>query len=82
MKKIGQVLIVVFIVTLCYFLLIVIQPTVVELVETANTTMTAVTANVSAYPGSQDTLIATPLILWFVPGVIGMIAVVIILRQP
>ena len=81
MNKLGSVLIIIGVVIGCYLILLVTQTVVVGLVETANATMTA-SSNLTNYPGTQGFLLSTPWILWFVPGVIGMIAIVIILRQP
>lgn len=82
MNKLGAVLIVIGIVIACYLILLVVIPSVVvDMVETANATMTA-SSNLTNYPGTQGFLLSTPLILFFVPGGIGMIVIVIILRQP
>lgn len=81
MNKIGHVLIVIGLVIAAYLILMVTMGTVVDLAETANTTITA-SSNLTLYPGASEGLIAAPWVLWWVPGTIGMIAIVIILRKP
>lgn len=81
MNKIGQVVIVVGIIFVVYLLMLVTMPILADSVSTANITMHA-TSNMSNYPGTAETVIATPWVLWFVPGVIGMVAIVTILRKP
>lgn len=81
MNKIGQVTIVVVVVGILYLLLLAVMPVLTGVAATANATMAA-TSNMSNYPGASEGLIAAPWVLWFVPGAIGMIAVVVILKQP
>ena len=81
MNKLGAVLIIIGVVIGCYLILLVTQAVVVNLVESANATITA-SSNLTNYPGTQGFLLSTPWIMWWVPGVIGMIVIVIILRKP
>lgn len=80
MGKIGQVFIVMFVVGMAYLLLMVVRPVLTETASTANTTMHA-TSNMSLYPGTAETVIAMPWILWFVPAVIGIAVIVMILKK-
>lgn len=80
MGKIGHVIIVVAMVVAVYLLMLVVMPVVVDMSLTANSTMNA-SSNMSLYPGASPALIASPWVLWFVPGVIGMIAIVVILKK-
>ena len=84
MSKFGQVAIVVGIMIILYLLLLVIIPILSDFASTANITASSVPGrNVTAdYPGSTEGLLAAPWVLWFCPGVIGMISVVIILKRP
>ena len=83
MNKIGAVIIVVAVVAVAYILLLLFMPVLVDVVETANTTMANATANfTTVYPGTGELTVATPWIMLFVPGVIGIIVVVMILRKP
>lgn len=81
MNKLGTVTIIVGVVIIAYLFLLVVMPVMVDAVSTANTTMAA-TSNMSNYPGTQEATLATPWVLFFVPGVIGMIAIVITLKRP
>ena len=81
MDKIWQVILIVSGVTALYLLMLVIMPIVTDLAATANATMNA-SSNMSLYPGASAGLISAPWGLWFVPAVIGMIMIVVVLRQP
>lgn len=79
MSKIGHIAIVTVIVFFTYLVMLVVMPVVVDLSLTANATAAA-GSNMSLYPGGSEILIASPWILWWVPGVIGMIAIIAILK--
>lgn len=81
MNKIGQVIIVIALVSACYLIILVTMGVVVGLAETANATMTA-SSNLTNYPGAAEAVLAAPWVLWFVPGVIGMVAIVVIMKRP
>lgn len=81
MNKIGQVAIVVAIVIAAYLLLLVTMPILVDFASTANTTMHA-GSNMTNYPGTAEGVVAAPWALFFVPGVIGIFAIVVILKKP
>jgi len=81
MNKIGAVITIVVVVSLCYLLLLVVMPIISNLALSANTTMNA-SSNMSLYPGTSGFLMSTPWILFFIPGCIGIALVVIILRMP
>ena len=81
MNKLGTVAIIVALVIVCYLFLLVVMPVIVDTTITANTTMSA-TSNMSNYPGTSEAVIATPWILLFVPGVVGMVAVIVVLKRP
>ena len=81
MSKIGHVMIVVGVVAVAYLLLLVVMPVLADFASTANTTMAA-SSNMSNYPGMQEATLSTPWIMFFVPGVIGMVVIVVILKQP
>lgn len=40
------------------------------------------TSNMSNYPGAKEAVQTSPLWIWFVPGGIGFIATVVIIREP
>ncbi len=80
MNKLGGVAIIVFVVGVLYLLLMAVFPVLTDVVNTANTSMAA-SSNMSNYPGTTEALLASPWFLWFVPGCIGMIAIVIHLKR-
>ena len=83
MNKIGAVIIVVGVVAAAYLFLLVVMPVFTDIVSTANVTMTEATANFTdVYPGTSEFMVSTPWIMFFVPGVIGIILIVMILRKP
>lgn len=80
MNKLGAVLIVIGVMIACYLFLLVVMPVITGIISTANATVSAQTwAN---HPGSQGFLQSTPWIMFFVPGTIGIIVIVMILRKP
>lgn len=81
-NKFGQVAIVVGIMGILYLLLLVVMPVLTDIASTANVTAHVTRNASSVYPGSTSFLLASPWILWWAPGVIGMIVVVIILKRP
>ena len=81
MNKLGKIVVVTIAVFILYLLMLVVMPFFSDMASTANTTMAA-SSNLTNYPGGAEGVLAAPLILWFVPGAIGMVVVVIILRQP
>lgn len=82
MNKLGAVLIVIAVVATCYLILLVVMPVVNDIIITANATMTTDVDDLSAYPGAQDVMVSAPWWLFFVPGTIGMIVIVAILKLP
>ena len=81
MRKFGRIMTTIVLVGIVYMLVLVIMPFMSDLASTANTTMAA-TSNVSNYPGGQEVVLIAPWILWFAPGVIGMVVVFLILKSP
>lgn len=81
MSKIGQVIIVTVAVFILYLIMLVVMPVLTDFASTANTTMAA-GSNLTNYPGAAEGVLIAPYLLWWVPGVIGMVAVVFILKRP
>ena len=79
MNKWGAVISIVVMVTLCYLLLLVTMPILVDTTVAVNTTLNS-TSNMSLYPGTSGFLLASPWILFFVPAVLGIAAIVVVLR--
>lgn len=82
MSKVGQVIVVVVFVSIVYLAMLVIMPIVSDFSISANATITASGANITAHPGSTSFLLSIPWILWFIPGSIGIAVVVVILKRP
>jgi len=81
MSKIGAVIVVIVVVIIIYLLMLVVTPVLTDVASTANNTMAA-TSNLTNYPGAAEGVLVAPWFLWWAPGVIGMIAVVVILKKP
>ena len=60
-----------------------IMPVFVDFTSTANTTIFTGfnSSNVSDYPGLQPALLAAPLWIYFIPVIVGVVAVVMVLRE-
>lgn len=80
MKKIGLIALTLGFVIFAYMILTLVQPTLVDIANTANTTMSA-SSNMSNYPGTAEVMTGSPLWLYFVPAVLGGIIIVGILRS-
>jgi len=81
MGKIGLVAVIAIVVTVTYLLLLLVMPVLTGVVSTTNATLHA-GSNMTLYPGTAEVVVATPWVLWFVPGVIGLAVIVIILKRP
>jgi len=81
MKKVGAIAAVTLVVGLVYLVMLVVIPFLSDITLSVNTTMNA-SHNMTQYPGTSGFLLSIPLILWFVPGTIGIIVVIAILRLP
>ena len=78
-SKVGAVIVITAMVAGAYLLLLVVMPILNTFAAAANATMDA-TSNMSLYPGTSEALIASPWVLFWVPGVLGMAAIFIVLR--
>ena len=81
MGKLGTVAMIAGFVIVAYLLLMVFMGVITDAASTANTTMSA-TSNMSNYPGTQEGVLAAPWVLFFVPGVGGIVAIIIVLKRP
>jgi len=79
MNKFGAIIVTIVLVVIVYLLMLIVVPFLSDIVSTANTTAAA-SENITNLPGSTSFLLAIPWILWFVPGTIGIVAVIMILR--
>ena len=81
MNKLGAILFTIIMVSICYLFLLVVMPFLSDIASTTNISLEA-SHNMSLYPGTAPAVLSTPWVLWFVPGFIGIVAVILILRQP
>lgn len=81
MNKVGAIAITIGVVIICYLILLVVMPWLSDITLSVNATLNA-SHNMTQYPGTSGFLLSTPLILFFVPGTIGIVVVIMILRQP
>ena len=80
MNKLGMVLFICIMVAICYLVMLVVMPVITDIASTTNATLEA-SHNMSLYPGTTPMVLSTPWILWFAPAFIGMVAVIIVLRE-
>lgn len=79
-NKIKLVALIIAGVILCYVFLTIIMPIFVDFASTANTTI-AESSNWSDYPGTQAALVGAPFWIYFIPGIVGMAAIVVVLKS-
>jgi len=77
MNKLGALLIIIGGVVFAYVILTAAQGAIVGIVSSANASITANTTNM---PGAREGLLAMPWVVYFIPGVMGIVAVVMLLR--
>lgn len=80
MHKILAIAIVCGGVIIVHLLLLVVMPILADFASTANLTMTA-SSDLTKYPGSAEGVLVAPWVLWFVPGALGIVIIVGILRS-
>ncbi|GAG82113.1 unnamed protein product [marine sediment metagenome] len=81
MNKLGHVAVVVGLVLMVYLILLITVPFLSSVAVDVASNMTA-DHPVAQYPGAVEGLLMAPWLLFFAPGVIGLIAVVVILKRP
>lgn len=80
MKKVVSIGVIIVLVGLAYIMMTLVMPTISGITQdTADAMETS--HNMTAYAGTSETMGATPWILWFIPGGIGIYAIIIALRQ-
>ena len=80
MGKLGTLAWIIGLVIIVNLLLLITVPFLADIAVSTNATLNAST-NMSQYPGTSGFLLATPWILYFIPNVAGIIAVIVVLRQ-
>lgn len=78
-NKIIAIIVILLCVIGAYIILAVTLPAGRELVETAATELEA-SANMDNFPGTLGVVETAPLWIWFLPGIVGVIATVMVLR--
>jgi len=78
-KKVGEVFLICVFITFAYMLLILFQPITNSFVQSANATISA-SSNWSNYAGAQEVLVGWPFWLWMIPGALGVICTVLVLK--
>ena len=76
MKKVGTLALIIFTIGFVYLMLLVFQPTINSMAETANSSVNATT-----YPETQAVIQGFPFWIWLVPASVGMVAVVVTLSE-
>jgi len=79
-SKIVQVGLIIAGVVIIIIFITAIMPVFVDFTSTANTTIAA-SSNFSDYPGTQSALLAAPLWIYFIPVIVGVVAIVMVLRE-
>ncbi|KKM93236.1 hypothetical protein LCGC14_1210430 [marine sediment metagenome] len=80
MSKLGTLAWIIGLVIIVNLLLLITVPFLADITVSTNLTLNA-TSNMSQYPGTSGFLLATPWILYFIPNVAGIIAVIVVLRR-
>lgn len=80
MEKFRDIGITIFAVVVFYLILFLLLPFFVDITSSANATLVA-EHDMSNYPGALDMVKATPWFLIFIPGAIGIFAIIFILKR-
>ena len=80
MSKLGSILLIICLMVGCYLVLTLVMPVITDLASSANATIAEIT-DPTDYPGAQEGVLAAPLIMYFVPAVVGVVAIILILRS-
>lgn len=81
MAKLKSVAFICIGVAVCYMFLTAFMPVITEVVEISSANISA-NPNLDQYVGAKEGLDIMPWLLYLLPGAIGMIALVIVLRRP
>lgn len=78
-KKLITILIIWGALTLVYIMLAMLMPVITTLTASANTSMAS--GNMTGIPGVAEATNAFPLYVWFIPGGVGIIGTIIVLKK-
>lgn len=79
-KKLAYVALTWGMIILVYIILAVLQTPIQTITAGASSNLTA-TSNMSNYPGALEVVDMFPLIVWFIPGLVGIVATAVFLKQ-
>ena len=79
-SKVGAVIVVVIMVSLCYLIMLVVIPFLSDITLSVNSTLASSHNMSGEYPGTSGMLLSIPWLLFFTPAVIGIGLIVVILR--
>lgn len=80
-QKVKVVLGLIIGVVVVYLFLLAVMPAITALVNTANTSLSA-SANMTSFPGTAEAVNSFPWYVWFIPGGVGIAAIIGVLRMP
>ena len=82
MEKIKSILWIILFVALGYAAVLIGMPFLNDAVAISDATMGAMSTNVTAvYPGAREGLQAAPWILYLIPGAMGLVATIVVLKR-
>lgn len=81
MNKVVKIGVVIVIVAVVYLMLTIFM-TLISGISQDTVAVMESSHNMTDYPGTSEAMGATPWVIWFIPGAIGIGAVVVILRSP
>lgn len=81
-KKIGNIILLWIAIFWCYILLANMYPAFTTITASAQSATVAASSNASARVGAVEFMGVMPLIVWFIPGGLGMLATVVYLKAP
>lgn len=79
-RKIGYMIITWAFVILAYIILALMQSP-VQTITTGVATEISASSNMTNYPGTLESIRIFPVIMWFIPGGVGIIATAVFLKQ-
>lgn len=75
-KKIMLIILIVVGVVITYLVMAAIQPAVNDIISTANAS-----ANWTGFESTQAAVNSYPIYCWFLPGIVGLVAIVVVVRS-
>ncbi len=82
MSKPRQIIYIIIAITILYVFLSVFVVFLADTTVSVNNQLAVAHNGMVAYPGSSDFILAVPWIMYIAPAVVGIIAVVVVLKEP